>query len=251
MPVLAKFGQIFVTAAKCLSYPWNDASVIFQAPEALGQAGIFHFAFSHGQNNEQSSFWWKLFPRDVKVRKQNKPNQTTKLNQDLLKVNPLICELWSANQATSVRAVTSCSQPECRIVKRWKSIFLCAAFIIPKGTQTVRVIPFSNQGREAWVRWLLKTYGYLWADDFWRGKAGWSDRPWVPVRAGQGLYPPCPRGSCGDTFSLLQQQCHVLKGFVLSEIASLLSPLFPVIWMFIKKLLCGLKFLMLKTNNLS
>ena len=107
----------------------------------------------------------KAFPQRCQGKK--------KPNQNFLEVNPHICELWSANQAASVRAVTFCSQPECGIIKNRKSIFLCAAFIVSKGTQPVRVIPFSNQAREAWKRRLLKTYSYL-RSRWFVGREGWE-----------------------------------------------------------------------------
>jgi len=67
----------------------------------------------------------------------NQKKKKEKPKQNFFKVNPHMRELRSANQAASVRAVTPSSQPECGIIKKRKSIFLCAAFIVSKGTQPV------------------------------------------------------------------------------------------------------------------
>lgn len=159
MPVLAKFGQVFVTAAKCLSYPGNDAPVIFQALRSIGVSWNISFCIFtwpkqyFSLRNSRTAFDDSFSP--------DMSRQKRKPNQNFSKVDPHICALWSANQAASVRAVMFCSQPECRIIKKWKSIFLCAAFIVSKGTQPVRVILLSNRARKASMRWLLKTYSYL------------------------------------------------------------------------------------------
>lgn len=108
----------------------------------------------------------KAFPQRCQGKKE-------KTYQNFFKANPHICEFWSANQAASVRAVMTCPQPEYRIIKKWKSIFLCAAFIVSKGTQLAWVIPFSNQARKAWRRRLLKTYSYL-RSGWFMAREGWE-----------------------------------------------------------------------------
>lgn len=48
------------------------------------------------------------------------------------------------------------------------------------------------------------------------GHQSWSLRVWCNTSLAAFLHPLCPRGSCSDTFSLLQQQSRVLKGCILS-----------------------------------
>lgn len=71
--------------------------------------------------------------------------------------------------------------------KKCKSILLCAAFTVCRGTQPGRVIPLWNWARKAWVRRLLKTHSYLQSGCF-MGQEGWVvwQTPGA-IRAGQGL----------------------------------------------------------------
>lgn len=56
--------------------------------------------------------------------------------------------------------------------KKCKSILLCAAFTVSRGTQAVQVIPLWNWARKAWVGQLLKSHRYLQSGCF-MGHEGW------------------------------------------------------------------------------
>lgn len=130
------------------------------------------------------------------MSRQNKPNQ------NFLKAKPHICEWWSVNRAASVRAVTFSSQPECEIIKKWKSIFLCAAFLVSKGTQLARAIPLSNQARKAWTGWPLKTHSYLWSSD----SAGWEGWEGLAVGRQGGMTDPGRPSLLGESRIWLGKQ---------------------------------------------